>query len=71
MATVYLARDLKHNRQTGVAVEVGFGLNVGSPTSRLGGRIAYDMQRVGRTATGLDAPVLLETARVGVIVRPF
>jgi hypothetical protein len=57
--------------QTGVAVEVGFGLTVGSPTSRLGGRIEYDMQRVGRTVTGLDAPVLLETARVGVVVRPF
>lgn len=57
--------------QTGVAVEVGFGLTVGSPTSWLRGRIEYDMQRVGRTVTGLDAPVLLETARAGLIVHGF
>jgi len=57
--------------QMGAAVEVGFGLSVGSPTSWLAGRIEYDMQRVGRTVTGLDAPVLLETTRVGVVLRPF
>lgn len=55
----------------GTAVEIGFGVSVGSPAGKLSGRVEYDMQRVGRTVAGLNAPILLEMARVGLVVHPF
>jgi len=57
--------------KSGAAFAVGFGVAVGPADSRFGGRIEYDFHRLGRTVTGLKAPVLLETARIGVTARLF
>jgi hypothetical protein len=53
----------------GTSVAVGFGLMVALPGEGLSGLVQYDFQRIGRTVGGLQAPVMFETARIGVSAR--
>jgi hypothetical protein len=53
----------------GTALDVGFGLTVALRGQGLSGLVRYDFQRIGRTVGGLQAPVMLETARIGATLR--
>jgi hypothetical protein len=50
----------------GLAVELGLGLGVGTANGRVRVRAEYTFQRVDRTAAGLDVPMQLTVAKIGI-----
>lgn len=50
----------------GLAVELGFGVGVGTANGRFRVRAEYGFQRIDRTAAGLDVPIQVSVAKLGV-----